>query len=109
MGCTGHVICALGDVAATAQGSDPQNGDTVRVVVRPEWLVPSPSGIPAQVKGVSYAGHDALVEFDLTGHPERVRARIAAPFLPSVGQDFHLALRHPALVFPVEETEGALA
>jgi len=49
------------------------------------------------------------VEFELPGHSDRVRARIAAPFLPSVGQDFHLALRHPALVFPVERQESALA
>jgi len=109
LGCTGHVLCSLGDVAATSQGVEPRHGDTVRVVVRPEWLVPSASGIPAKVRGVSYAGHDALVEFELPGHSDRVRARIAAPFLPSVGQDFHLALRHPALVFPVDHQESALA
>lgn len=108
-GCTGHVMCALGDVAATAKGVEPRDGDTVRVVVRPEWLVPSSSsGVPATVRGVSYAGHDALVEFDLAGHPERVRARIAAPFLPSVGQGFHLALRHPALVFPAHPQSAEL-
>ena len=101
LGCSGHVECALGDVAATARGHEPQSGDPVRVVVRPEWLVPSATGIPAKVRGVSYAGHDALVEFDLAEAGARVRARIAAPFLPTVGQDFHLALRHPALVFPV--------
>ena len=101
LGCSGHVECALGDVAATARGYEPTAGETVRVVVRPEWLVPASTGIPARVRGVSYAGHDALVEFDVEGAGERVRARIAAPFLPTVGQDFHLALRHPALVFPV--------
>ena len=69
--------------------------------MRPEWLVPSATVIPAKVSGVSYAGHDALVEFDLAEAGARVRARIAAPFLPTIGQDFHLALRHPALVFPV--------
>jgi iron(III) transport system ATP-binding protein len=105
-GCSGHVLCALGDVAATSQGEDPHNGDTVRVVIRPEWLVPSATGIAAHVNGVSYSGHDALVEFRLEGQNERVRARIAAPFLPSVGQDFHLALRHPALVFPLNTSEG---
>jgi iron(III) transport system ATP-binding protein len=100
LGCTGHVLCALGDVAAVSQVGEPADGDTVRVVVRPEWLVPAKEGIPAKVVTVSYAGHDALVEFSLNGQSERVRARISAPFLPSVGQDFHLALRHPALVFP---------
>jgi len=100
LGCTGHVLCALGDVAAISARPEPQDGDVVRVVVRPEWLVPATQGIPATVRSVAYAGHDALVEFELTGVGERVRARIAAPFLPSIGQDFHLALRHPALVFP---------
>ena len=100
-GCSGHVVCALGEVAATAQGYQPADGDEVRVVVRPEWLAPGSSGIPATVRGVSYAGHDALVEFDMEGQKERVRARIAAPFLPSVGQGFQLTLRHPALVFPL--------
>ena len=100
-GCSGHVVCALGDVPATAQGYVPKDGEDVRVVVRPEWLAPSASGVPATVRGVSYAGHDALVEFDMAGQKERVRARIAAPFLPSIGQDFHLTLRHPALVFPL--------
>lgn len=107
-GCTGHVVCSLGDVAATAQGYVPEDGAAVRVVVRPEWLVPASSGIPARVRGVSYAGHDALVEFDVAGQKDRVRARISAPFLPSIGQDFHLALRHPALVFPAPQ-DAALA
>lgn len=102
LGCTGHVLCALGDVAAISQVGEPADGDSVRVVVRPEWLVPAKEGIPAKVVTVSYAGHDALVEFSLDGQSERVRARISAPFLPSVGQNFHLALRHPALVFPAD-------
>ncbi len=108
LGCTGHAICALGDVAATSQVGEPRDGDQVRVVVRPEWLVPSQQGITAKVETVAYAGHDALVEFSLAGHSERVRARIAAPFLPAVGQDFSLALRHPALVFPAVDGAAAL-
>jgi len=108
LGCTGHVICALGEVAATSQVGEPRDGDQVRVVVRPEWLVPSQQGITAKVETVAYAGHDALVEFSLAGHSERVRARIAAPFLPAVGQDFSLALRHPALVFPAVDGAAAL-
>jgi len=108
LGCSGHVVCALGDVPATSQVGEPHDGQAVRVVVRPEWLVPAQSGIAAVVKTVAYAGHDALVEFELTGQREPVRARIAAPFLPSIGQDFYLALRHPALVFPLSEPEPAL-
>jgi len=109
LGCSGHVVCALGNVAATSQVGEPEDGEAVRVVLRPEWLIPGTTGIPAVVKNVAYAGHDALVEFELPGHGERVRARIAAPFLPAVGQSFHLNLRHPALVFPAEAPESALA
>lgn len=108
LGCSGHVECALGNVAATSQVDDLVDGANVRVVVRPEWLVPATTGIPAVVKNVAYAGHDALVEFAVQGHGESVRARIAAPFLPAVGQDFHLALRHPALVFQASTPEPAL-
>ena len=109
LGCSGHVECALGNVAATSQVGEPTDGETVRVVLRPEWLVPASSGIPATVKTVAYAGHDALVEFELPEQGDLVRARIAAPFLPAVGQSFHLALRHPALVFPAIAPEPALA
>ena len=108
-GCSGHVICALGDIAATSQVGEPVDGENVRVVLRPAWLVPATTGIPAIVKTVAYAGHDALVEFELPGQGDLVRARIAAPFLPAVGQSFHLALRHPALVFPAKVPELALA
>lgn len=109
LGCSGHVLCALGNVAATSQVGEPQDGEKVRVVLRPEWLIPGTTGIPAVVKHIAYAGHDALVEFELPENNERVRARIAAPILPSVGQSFHLNLRHPALVFPAEQAPAALA
>jgi len=109
LGCSGHVECALGNVAATAQVGEPVDGEAVRVVVRPEWLVPATTGIPAVVKTVAYAGHDALVEFELPEQGDLVRARIAAPFLPAVGQSFHLALRHPALVFPAPQPQPELA
>jgi len=49
---------------------------------------------------IAYAGHDALVELAVQPSGTRVRARIAAPFLPAVGAPFGIAVRHPALVFP---------
>jgi iron(III) transport system ATP-binding protein len=107
-GCSGHVDCALGNLAAGAQGFEPDQGENVRVVLRPEWIVPQPEGIPATVKSVSYAGHDALVELQMNESGERIRARMAAPFLPAVGAPFGVAVRHPALVFPVaREAERA--
>lgn len=108
-GCSGHVECALGPIAARARGFEPRDGEKVRVVLRPEWLVPQQGGITTTVTGVSYAGHDALVELALADHTEKVRARIAAPFLPSVGQPFGIGVRHPALVFPASEDPTALA
>ena len=102
-GCTGHVFSALGNLAASARGFEPIEGEPVKVVLRPEWLMPQQNGIPTTVVGVSYAGHDALVELALASGQERVRARIAAPFLPAVGQPFGIGVRHPALVFPQGE------
>ena len=99
-GCSGHVECALGNIAASAQGFEPAQGQSVRVVLRPEWIVPSPDGVPSTVKAVSYGGHDALVELSLQSSKAAVRARMAAPFLPAVGSPFGVAVRHPALVFP---------
>jgi iron(III) transport system ATP-binding protein len=97
-GCSGHVFSALGNLVASARGFEPVN-----VVLRPEWLMPQHNGIPTTVVGVSYAGHDALVELALASGHERVRARIAAPFLPAIGQPFGIGVKHPALVFPQGE------
>lgn len=102
-GCSGHVFSSLGNLVASARGFEPVDGEPVRVVLRPEWLMPQHNGIPTTVVGVSYAGHDALVELALASGNERVRARIAAPFLPAVGQPFGIGVRHPALVFPQDE------
>ena len=104
-GCSGHVECALGNIAASAQGFEPGQGQAVRVVLRPEWIVPSPDGVPSTVKAVSYAGHDALVELSLQTSQAAVRARMAAPFLPAVGSPFGVAVRHPALVFPAPNAD----
>jgi len=104
-GCSGHVESALGNLAASAQGFEPSQGQSVRVVLRPEWIVPSPDGVPSIVKAVSYAGHDALVELTLESSRTSVRARMAAPFLPSVGAPFGVAVRHPALVFPAPQSD----
>jgi iron(III) transport system ATP-binding protein len=104
-GCSGHVECALGNLAASAQGFEPRQGQAVRVVLRPEWIVPSPDGVASTVKAVSYAGHDALVELSLQSSQAAVRARMAAPFLPAVGSPFGVAVRHPALVFPAPNAD----
>lgn len=105
-GCSGHVQCALGNLAARAQGFEPVQGQAVRVVLRPEWLVPHSGGVQAMVTSVSYGGHDALVDLALTDSLTSVRARLAAPFLPKVGAPFGISVRHPALVFPARQVES---
>jgi len=107
-GCSGHVETVLGSLAANAQGFTPTKGEPVRVVLRPEWLVPQANGVASTVTQITYAGHDALVELALTPSDTRVRARIAAPFLPSVGSPFGIAVRHPALVFPAGSHDDSL-
>lgn len=107
-GCSGHVNTVLGSLAANAQGFNPQQGETVRVVLRPEWLVPQLDGVQSTVTNLTYAGHDALVELRISPSDTKVRARIAAPFLPSVGSPFGIAVRHPALVFPPNTHEESL-
>lgn len=109
LGCTGHVDTVLGQLAATAQGFSPKEGERVQVVLRPEWLVPQAQGVQSVVTSLSYAGHDALVELTVPPSGVRVRARIAAPFLPAVGAPFGIAVRHPALVFPEDGGMDALS
>ena len=102
----GRVSCALGAVEAAAVGFAPADGDRVRLLLRPEWLVPRPerlakaAGADARVASVSYAGHDAMLTCDLVGGPT-VRMRMAAVELPHVGDELRLAVQHPGLAFPL--------
>jgi iron(III) transport system ATP-binding protein len=103
----GRVTCALGAVEAAAVGFTPADGDTVRLMLRPEWIVPRPdllahaaAGADARVASISYAGHDAMLSCDLTAGLT-VRMRMAAVDLPAVGDDLRLAVQRPGLAFPV--------
>ena len=102
----GRVACALGAVEATAVGFTPADGDPVRLMLRPEWIVPRPellahaaAGADARVTAISYAGHDAMLSCDLVSGPT-VRMRMAAVELPHVGEDLRLAVQRPGLAFP---------
>jgi iron(III) transport system ATP-binding protein len=102
----GRVLCALGSVEATAVGFTPADGATVRLMLRPEWIVPRPdllaqaaAGADARVASISYAGHDAMVSCDLVAGPT-VRMRMAAVELPAVGDSLRLAVQRPGLAFP---------
>jgi iron(III) transport system ATP-binding protein len=102
---SGRVVCALGSVEATAVGFTPANGDPVRLMLRPEWIVPRPdllaqaaAGADARVAAISYAGHDAMITADLVDGPS-VQLRMAAVELPEVGDDVRLAVQRPGLAF----------
>jgi len=102
---SGRVVCALGSVEATAVGFTPSNGDDVRLMLRPEWIVPRPdllaqaaAGADARVAAIRYAGHDAMITADLTDGPS-VQLRMAAVELPEVGDDVRLAVQRPGLAF----------
>jgi iron(III) transport system ATP-binding protein len=105
----GRVVCALGAVEAAAIGFAPVDGDAVRLVLRPEWIVPrhdmlalAAAGADARVSAISYAGHDAMLTCDLvTG--ASVLMRMAAVKLPAVGDDVRLAVQRPGLAFPARE------
>jgi iron(III) transport system ATP-binding protein len=101
----GRVLCALGSVEASAVGFAPADGDTVRLMLRPEWIVPRPdllaqaaAGADARVAAISYAGHDAMITADLVDGPS-VLMRMAAVELPAVGDDLRLAVQRPGLAF----------
>jgi len=103
----GRVTCALGAVEATAVGFTPADGDRVRLMLRPEWIMPRPellahaaAGADARVAAISYAGHDAMLSCEVVGGPT-VRMRMAAVELPQVGDDVRLAVQRPGLAFPV--------
>ena len=102
----GRVSCTFGNVEAAAIGFTPADGDAVRLMLRPEWIVPRPdllatvaAGADARVASISYAGHDAMLTCDLSAG-STVRMRMAAVDLPQVGQTLRLAVQRPGLAFP---------
>ena len=105
----GRVDCALGSLPADWMGargsaSAPAEGTSVRVLLRPEWLTLAEPSTERQTDAVTtaiaYAGHDALVSFTLAGGLV-VRARVAAPDLPRVGDRVTLGVRQNALAYPL--------
>ena len=105
----GRVECAFGVLAADWMGAEmvPRDGTGVRVLLRPEWLTLGARGsthppVDAVATAIAYAGHDALVSFALAD-PEKtlVRARIAAPDLPRVGDRVTLGICQNALAYPL--------
>ncbi|WP_104082316.1 ABC transporter ATP-binding protein [Cryobacterium sp. Y11] len=111
----GRVECALGSLAADWMGaqpagaaSAPADGTGVGVLLRPEWLTLGAKGsaqptTDAVATAIAYAGHDALVTFALADAEKTVvRARIAAPDLPRLGDRVTLGICQNALAYPLE-------
>lgn len=101
----GRVLCALGAVEAQAVGFAPADGDSVRLMLRPEWIVPRPdllahaaAGADARVAAISYAGHDAMITADLVDGPS-ILMRMTAVELPQLGDTVRLATQRPGLAF----------
>ncbi|MGK0721292.1 ABC transporter ATP-binding protein [Leucobacter sp. W1478] len=94
----GRVSCALGMIEAVLMDEEVAEGDTVRIVVRPEWIAIGAGEIEAVVRSVSYSGHDGTAALQLLDGT-RVRARLAATELPSVGDCVRLSVRRSALVY----------
>jgi iron(III) transport system ATP-binding protein len=84
--------------------SAPADGTPVLVLLRPEWLtlaLPSTERQTGAVTtAIAYAGHDALVSFALPAGLT-VRARVAAPDLPRIGDRLTLGVRQNALAYPL--------
>ncbi|MFV0461433.1 MAG: ABC transporter ATP-binding protein [Actinomycetales bacterium] len=99
------VSCALGDLpVAQAHRGGPRGA--VRVMVRPEQLklAPLQPGWPgAQVRGVSFFGHDAVVELDLPGSAG-IRARVLGHECPRVGDTVRIEVSGPVRAFPGDAT-----
>lgn len=108
----GRVVCSLGAVEARAIGFAPADGDAVRIMLRPEWIVPRPdllahaaAGADARISAISYAGHDAMITAHLADGPT-VLLRMAAVELPRIGDSVRLAAQRPGLAFASRRVSG---
>jgi len=111
---TGTVHCALGRLPAEwvsepqQPGHPPaeagaQPGAVVTVLVRPEEVeiaaVTDEPGRTATVTGVSYTGHDAMLDLRLDGGPG-IRSRVTAADLKPAGARVSVRVRGRVLAYP---------
>jgi iron(III) transport system ATP-binding protein len=92
----GRAECALGSVPVALSGLEGQ----ARVLLRPEQLRLSATGVPARIRDVSYFGHDASVRLDLLPDGVSVIARVAGHELGSVDSEVRLTVVGSGLVYP---------
>jgi iron(III) transport system ATP-binding protein len=90
----GHATCELGSLPVRGAADGP-----ARILLRPEQLILTTTGIEAQVRDVSYFGHDAAVRLELVGGTE-VLARVAGHDRPAPGSTVHLTVTGEAVAYP---------
>ena len=100
----GQAACALGLLPLVARAPD---GDAT-LMLRPEQLrlvaETEADAIPGRVWGVTFHGHDALVDIVLDSGP-RVASLVPGHATPASGERVWLAVRGPAVAYP---TAGVL-
>jgi len=106
----GYVRCRLG----TLPVSGAQHDGPVEVMVRPEQITLTEATVGtllATVHGVTYFGHDALVELALCEDPgaDRFHARVLGPHTPVPGDRVGVAVHGAVRTFTTGPTDPQLA
>lgn len=101
---SGRAICAFGDLAL----ANPSQGP-VELLIRPEQIklvaLGTSGSVAAQVRAMSFFGHDALVQLKLDAAPELlVNARVFGHELPEPGRAVGLIVEKSVVAFPSRDT-----
>jgi iron(III) transport system ATP-binding protein len=89
--------CALGSIPVIANGTS----GPAHLLVRPEQIRlqdTGRAGVAARVTEISFYGHDASIQLDLSSG-QRVVARVFGREVPAVGTAVHLRVEGPVTVF----------
>ena len=95
----GGARCALGPVSI----SSPPGRPAMNVLIRPEQIEIHPDGagpgVPAEVAGISFFGHDADVRLVLLESGSQILARVPSTAVPEPGARVRLAVRGPVAAY----------
>jgi iron(III) transport system ATP-binding protein len=106
----GHAACALGTLPLAAGAEGPIEG-TVEVMIRPEQIrLTSPDAVgsrPAQVRDVTFYGHDAVVRLSLPEAPSLdIAARLFGLDVPHPGEMVGVAVAGNVIAYPAAISSG---
>ena len=94
------VRCALGRLSLAAGTPD----GPVEVMVRPEQIkiaaLSSPGSVRAEVRNVTFYGHDAVVRLALKDASDEVTARIFSQAVPALGAQVWLTVEGEVMAYP---------